>query len=58
MPTGSQVYPQKQPGLTYEPMSLTYQPLTLKEKGLDDLGDIQYRDPLVSQRGRPPRPCT
>ena len=39
----SQVYPQKQPGLTYEPMSLTYQPLTLKEKGLDDLGDIQYR---------------
>ena len=28
---------------TYEPMSLTYQPLTLKSKGLDDLGDIKYK---------------
>ena len=24
-------------------MSLTYQPLTLKEKGLDKLGDIRYK---------------
>lgn len=31
------------PGQTYEPLSLTYQPLTLKEKGLEKLGDIQYR---------------
>lgn len=30
-------------GCTYEPMSLTYQPLTLKEKGLDKLGDIHYK---------------
>lgn len=35
-------YPTK-PGQTYEPMSLTYQPLTLKEKGLDKLGDIHYK---------------
>ena len=26
-----------------EPMSLTYQPMTLKEKGLNDLGDIKYK---------------
>lgn len=32
-----------EPGCTYEPMSLTYQPLTLKEKGLDKLGDIRYK---------------
>ncbi len=32
-----------QPGQTYEPMSLTYQPLTLREKGLDKLGDIKYK---------------
>lgn len=38
----SKVYPTK-PGHTYEPMSLTYQPLTLKEKGLDKLGDIRYK---------------
>ncbi len=38
----SQKYPHA-PGQTYEPMSLTYQPLTLKEKGLDQLGDIQYK---------------
>ena len=31
------------PGKVYEPMSLTYQPLTLKEKGLDKLGDIRYK---------------
>ena len=31
------------PGETYESMSLTYQPLTLKEKGLDKLGDIRYK---------------
>lgn len=31
------------PGETYEPMSLTYQPLTMKDKGLDRLGNIQYR---------------
>lgn len=30
-------------GRTYEPMSLTYQPMTLKEKGLDKLGDIRYK---------------
>ena len=32
-----------EPGYTYEPMSLTYQPMTLKEKGLDRLGDITYK---------------
>lgn len=35
-------YPQEN-GRTYEPMSLTYQPLTLQEKGLDKLGDIRYK---------------
>lgn len=39
----SKTYPQPHAGLTYEPISLTYQPLTLKEKGLDQLGDIRYR---------------
>ena len=38
----SKKYP-VQPGQTYEPMSLTYQPMTLKEKGLDNLGDIKYK---------------
>lgn len=38
-----QKYPTAAPGQTYEPMSLTYQPLTLKEKGLDKLGDIHYK---------------
>ncbi len=38
----SKLYPNA-PGLTYEPMSLTYQPLTMKDKGLDRLGDIQYK---------------
>ncbi|MBD5555462.1 MAG: peptide synthetase [Roseburia sp.] len=36
------MYPQKG-GCTYEPMSLTYQPLTLREKGLDKLGEIRYK---------------
>lgn len=36
-------YYQLKPGQTYEPLSLTYQPLTMKEKGLDRLGDIKYR---------------
>lgn len=31
------------PGHTYEPMALTYQPMTLKEKGLEKLGDIKYK---------------
>ena len=31
------------PGCTYEPISLTYQPLSLREKGLDRLGDIHYK---------------
>ncbi len=31
------------PGRTYEPMSLTYQPMTLKDKGLSKLGDIKYK---------------
>ena len=39
----SKTYPQPHAGLTYEPISLTYQPLTLKEKGLDQLGDIRYK---------------
>lgn len=30
-------------GLGYETISLTYQPATLKEKGLTQLGDIQYK---------------
>ena len=39
----AKTYPQPNPGLGYEPISLTYQPLTLKEKGLDQLGDIRYK---------------
>ena len=39
----AKTYPQPQAGLGYEPISLTYQPLTLKEKGLDQLGDIRYK---------------
>ncbi|MGN0317886.1 MAG: condensation domain-containing protein [Lachnospira sp.] len=31
------------PGRTYEPMSLTYQPMTSKEQGLSKLGDIKYK---------------
>ncbi|MGN1155499.1 MAG: condensation domain-containing protein, partial [Agathobacter sp.] len=30
-------------GRTYEPMSLTYQPMTSKEQGLNKLGDIKYK---------------
>lgn len=30
-------------GQTYEPLSLTYQPMTMKEKGLERLGDIKYK---------------
>lgn len=30
-------------GQNYEPMALTYQPMTLKEKGLEKLGDIKYK---------------
>lgn len=31
------------PGRTYEPMSLTYQPMTSKDQGLNKLGDIKYK---------------
>lgn len=36
------------PGQTYEPFSLTYQPLTLKDKGLDRLQNIQYKSAWYS----------
>lgn len=36
-------YYQTPPGMGYETVSLTYQPATLKEKGLTDLGDIRYK---------------
>lgn len=36
-------YWKHEPGQTCEPMSLTYQPMTLQEKGLDKLGGIQYK---------------
>ena len=39
----SKIYPQPHAGLTYESISLTYQPMTLKENGLNDLGDIRYK---------------
>ena len=39
----NKIYPPAAPGETYEPMSLTYQPLTLQEKGLDKLGGIRYK---------------
>lgn len=35
-------------GQTYEPLSLTYQPLTLKNKGLERLGDIKYKSAWYS----------
>ena len=38
----SKVYPHA-PGQTYEPMSLTYQPLTLKDQRFEKLGDIHYK---------------
>lgn len=31
------------PGTTYEPMSLTYQPMSLRSSGLEKLGDIHYK---------------
>ena len=39
----SKLYPQPGPGLAYEPISLTYQPMTLQENGLTQLGDIRYK---------------
>lgn len=36
------------PGQTYEPMSLTYQPLTMKDKGLDRLQNIRYKSAWYS----------
>ena len=39
----NKIYPPVAPGETYEPMALTYQPLTLQEKGLDKLGGIRYK---------------
>ncbi len=38
----SQLYP-VQPGQTYEPMALTYQPMTLQDNGLEQLGGIRYK---------------
>lgn len=38
----SQIFPVES-GQTYEPMSLTYQPMTLQDKGLDKLGNIHYK---------------
>ncbi len=41
-------YYKLEPGQTYEPFSLTYQPLTLKNKGLERLQDIQYKSAWYS----------
>ncbi len=38
----SQLYPAA-PGQTYEPMALTYQPMTLQENGLEKLNGIRYK---------------
>lgn len=38
----SKLYPTAQ-GQTYEPMALTYQPMTLQDEGLEKLGGIQYK---------------
>lgn len=38
----SRKYPH-QPGQTYEPMSLTYQPMSMKDKRLEQLGGIRYK---------------
>ncbi len=38
----SSLYPTA-PGQTYEPMALTYQPMTLQDNGLDKLGGIRYK---------------
>ena len=37
----SKLSPQPHAVLTYEPISLTYQPITLKAKGRNQLGDIR-----------------
>lgn len=39
----SQVYPGSPQGSTYESMSLTYQPMTLRENELDKTGGISYK---------------
>lgn len=33
----------KAPGRVYEPMSLTYQPMSMRDKDLDKIGDIRYK---------------
>ena len=33
----------KAPGRVYEPMSLTYQPMSMRDKELEKLGDIKYK---------------
>ena len=38
----SKTYPNA-PGQTYEPLALTYQPMTLQENGLEQLGEIHYK---------------
>ncbi len=38
----SKIYPNK-PGYSYEGITLTYQPASLRDKGLNKLGDIKYR---------------
>ncbi len=38
----SKTYPVPR-GYTYEPMALTYQPMTLQENGLEKLGSIRYK---------------
>ena len=38
----SKLYPTA-PGQTYEPMALTYQPMTLQDQGLEKLGGIKYK---------------
>ncbi len=47
-------------GQTYEPLSLTYQPLAMKYDGpgLDKLGDIKYKTARYSNGGGGPIPCT
>lgn len=39
----AKTYPLPGKGLTYEPISLTYQPMSLKDKELERLGDIHYK---------------
>lgn len=39
----AKTYPLPGSGLTYEPISLTYQPMMLESKELDKLGDIRYK---------------